>query len=598
MKENIREIYQSRVSRFSDQSIKTGRQNKYISLLRLFVFISGVFLIYFFSGVSVPAVIITSVVFIALFIAVIKIHIKRISKKRFIDSLLKINKDEISALDGNIECFDGGKEFLDPDHPYVSDLDIFGDGSLFQFLNRTSTRRGKEVLADWFLNPELKKNIILDKQKAVDDLNGKLEWRQRFLAVAKDFADNNNEQNELVKWSASKPIFRSKIYDYIIVILPVLTLTLIILNAFCLIPFAALLLYSVIPVLVVIFHLKTSNEQHRTLSKKAELLQKYSSLLLLIENMDFSSEQLKRMKSMLVSDKVFASAAIKQLSKILNAFDSRLNLLAGFILNYFFLWDIVQIKRLNKWKNLYKESIPYWFDVLNHFDAYISLSNYAFNHAEDVYPVINDNGYLVKTKSAGHPMIPADIRVYNEIIIKDKQTFMIVTGANMAGKSTYLRTIGINMIMAMIGMPVCSDNFECKPVRLYSSMRTRDSLYKNESYFYAELKRLQCIIEELEKGEELFILLDEILKGTNSKDKQSGSRALVSKLIRLNAAGVIATHDLVLGEMEDLFPEQIKNFCFEVDIIDDSLEFDYMLRAGISQNLNATFLMEKMKITL
>ena len=188
--------------------------------------------------------------------------------------------------------------------------------------------------------------------------------------------------------------------------------------------------------------------------------------------------------------------------------------------------------------------------------------------------------------------------VRNDIDMVKRPFFIIVTGANMAGKSTYLRTVGINYLLACIGAPVCARQMEICPARLITSLRTSDSLNDNESYFFAELKRLKLIIDKLQAGEELFIILDEILKGTNSMDKQKGSFALIKQFMTLQANGIIATHDLLLGTLIDLFPDDIRNYRFDADITDNELTFSYRLRPGIAQNMNACFLMKKMGIAV
>ncbi len=197
----------------------------------------------------------------------------------------------------------------------------------------------------------------------------------------------------------------------------------------------------------------------------------------------------------------------------------------------------------------------------------------------------------------GHPLIPKKVRIDNDVLFPSKKQFYVITGANMAGKSTYLRTVGVNLVLALSGAPVCAKQFKTSILQPFTSIKTSDSLSNNESYFYAELLRLQRIIEALKTGESYFIILDEILKGTNSKDKEQGSKALVKKLISLNAGGIIATHDLQLAELRKSFPENVKTACFEVDIENDQLVFDYKLREGVSRNLNATFLMEQMGIS-
>lgn len=253
---------------------------------------------------------------------------------------------------------------------------------------------------------------------------------------------------------------------------------------------------------------------------------------------------------------------------------------------------------LVKWKERHHNDIVGWIEALAEIDAYLSMGNYAFNHPDYIYPEVSDNYFVMKGKALGHPLINRDVCVRNKIDIPKSPWFLIITGANMAGKSTYLRTVGINYLMACTGLPVCAEKMIFYPAHLVTSLRTSDSLASNESYFFAELKRLKMIIDRLQKGEKLFIILDEILKGTNSADKQKGSMALMKQLVKLQSCGIIATHDLVLGSLEEEFPNEIKNYRFEADITDNELTFSYQLREGVAQNMNACFLMRKMGITV
>jgi DNA mismatch repair ATPase MutS len=288
---------------------------------------------------------------------------------------------------------------------------------------------------------------------------------------------------------------------------------------------------------------------------------------------------------------------LKSLGKIIQAFDTRLNLFAWLILNYFLLWDILQCRRLETWKNTYKQLPEKAFGSISEMEMLLGFSTFKFNRSDLIFPEIEKNKFWIEGKSVGHPLMHSKNRVDNDILFSSTAQFSVITGANMAGKSTYLRTVGVNLVLALCGGPVCAKYFKTSILKPFTSIKTSDSLSNNESYFYAELLRLQRIIKALNTGDSYFIILDEILKGTNSKDKEQGSKALVQKLISLNATGIIATHDLQLAELKTNFPQNIENECFEVEIENDKLVFDYKLRRGISKNLNATFLMKTMGIS-
>jgi DNA mismatch repair ATPase MutS len=319
----------------------------------------------------------------------------------------------------------------------------------------------------------------------------------------------------------------------------------------------------------------------------------------MIEQQKYSSQRMQEQKAALMQGSHSASSAIRELARISNAYDIRLNLLGGFLMNVFLLWDIRQSIRLEKWQKKYKDLLPGWFSVLGEVDACISLAGYSYNNPDFIFPeILEADDIQIEAEQMGHPLIHVRKRVCNNFSVNGWGDFTILTGANMAGKSTFLRTLGVNMLLASCGAPLCAKTMTITPVMLVTSIHTIDSLADNESYFYAELKRLKMIIDMLKEGRQIFIILDEILKGTNSRDKQSGSRALVEQLVFLDAAGLIATHDLSLGELEARFPKHVRNKCFEVNIEKDQLTYDYLLKNGIAQNMNATILMEKMGITV
>jgi len=281
---------------------------------------------------------------------------------------------------------------------------------------------------------------------------------------------------------------------------------------------------------------------------------------------------------------------------VIKAFDSRLNLFVGFVFNALFLWDFHCILRLEKWRRSAASNLPGWLNLLGRIDALNSLANYAFNNPGHAYPQIINGGPVMEAFRLGHPLLKREIRIDNDFSIQHKGLVFIITGAKMAGKSTFLRTVAVNMVLAMTGAPVCAEKMILSPIRLFTSMRTTDSLSHNESYFYAELKRLKILKERLEKGETIFFILDEILKGTNSTDKSLGSKLFLRRVIELGGTGLIATHDISLGDMEKEFPENVVNKCFEIEIDGENISFDYLLRDGITRKMNAAALMKQMGI--
>ena len=341
--------------------------------------------------------------------------------------------------------------------------------------------------------------------------------------------------------------------------------------------------------------------------KKLQILGTYARLLHLMDGQPMHCPALKAIKDKIGGDRQEASLAIRRLDKLMNALDQRNNYLMYTVLNGTFCWELWQIMRIERWKEQHASALPRWIDAIGETDALCSLATFAYNHPEGYsYPDIlgdtntgtdnTETPFQLVAETMGHPLIPRDRCVRNDIALERRPGFIVITGANMAGKSTYLRTVGVNLLLACTGAPVCARRMEVYPVRLVTSLRTTDSLKDNESYFFAELKRLKLIIDMLQQGEELFIILDEILKGTNSTDKQRGSLALVRQFVGLKGNGIIATHDLQLGGLADIYPGQVGNFCFEADIVDNRLSFSYRMRPGVARNMNACFLMQQMGI--
>lgn len=580
---------------FDKFSKKTDR----ISVLRVFVFLTGIVLVYFATTFNLTITLITLGIFITVFSMIVFLHSKSHKQKSFYKILLQINKSELKALKGNVEDFEDGAEFNTPDHPYSDDLDIFGQHSLFQAINRCSSEIGKNKLAQWFLNITKNRTIIRGRQKAIEELSGLAEWRQQFQAIGLQSKDMIGDFEDIKNWAKEKAEFNKPVHLFLIIVIPIITFALLSLSILGEISERIFILYVLfVPIVITWKNFQMVNQIHKKLGKKTELLKKYSALLKIIEEQAFSAGHLQKLKNALQHQNKKPSEILRKLSKISSAFDNRLNMLAGILLNIFLLWDLLQSVRLNYWKKKYAQSLPDWFKTMGELDALNSLANFHFNHPENSFPVLSDKEFFIDAREMGHPMILKKQRVNNDIRFDDWKNFVIITGANMAGKSTFLRTLGVNMLLASMGASVCAGYFEWSPVQIFTSLRTKDSLDKNESYFFAELKRLKEIIDLLNNNQPLFIILDEILKGTNSKDKQSGSMQLIEQLIGLNASGIIATHDLILGELIKSYPDNIINKCFEVDLSEDKLEFDYKLRDGISKNMNATYLMKKMGITI
>ena len=517
-------------------------------------------------------------------------------KAKYFDLAKKLCKNELDGLQLNHSAFDGAKEYIDPSHPFTSDLDVFGEHSLFQTANRTATPMGLETLAKWFRDPLTDKDKIIERQKAIQELSLQTAFRQH-LSVQLLIDTIKEDKLPLASLTKKIPISLSQniLLRICLWLIPLGWIMLFILFCIEIIPSSVLGLYFSACFLIAYSKTKEVNNLYQSYNKTDRFLKSYAIVISDLEKKTFTNNLLIKTQETFLSTSNCASQSIHRLSQIIGALDQRFSLM-GILFNIFFLRDIRQTIRLEQWQKEYAHSLEKWFEALGQFDALCSLGTFAFNHPNYTYATPTDSYFQMEGKNLGHPLISEDHCVRNDITIKQSPFFLIITGANMAGKSTYLRTIGVNFLLSSIGCPSFASSLTFCPAPLVTSLCTSDSLVSNESYFFAELKSLQNIIIRLKQGEKLFIIMDEILKGTNSVDKQKGSLALMKQLVGLGSCGIIATHDLILGGLEKEFPQHIKNFRFEADIKDDNLTFSYLLREGIAQNMNACFLMKKMGI--
>jgi len=593
---NIKDLYIKRADSFNKRLNEIKRKQLVLSILRLIDFIAILVSVFYLPRFSVLLCIITSVLIFTVFLLMVKKFSFYNYRINHLEKLIQINKNEIDALNFDYEAFEDGAEFIDHDHPYSFDLDIFGAGSMFQYLNRTSTFHGKMKLSGWLSKVNTNADEVIHKQNVIKELASRVELRQNFQATGQIFTETRSDYEDVIGWLSEKDIINhKKVYYFLSYFFPILTLISVGLTIVDFDRFPVLIMVFLFQLLFVGLHLRKTNRLHSLIGKKLGLLKKIFRLLAYIENEDFHSENLISIQDQLKSGQSDAHTIIEKISKIVTAFDNRLNLIAGVMLNGLMIWDIQCILRIEAWKKRFKELIPVWFNIIGEFDAYSSLANFSFNHPDYCFAEPVDDT-VVSLTEAEHPLIPDNERVCNNFEISKKGDIVIITGANMAGKSTFLRTVVLNLVLASHGAPVCASKLKFRPMNLFTSMRTSDSLKKNESYFYAELKRLKEIIDLLKSDNEIFIALDEILKGTNSADKQKGSKEILRQFIMLDGSGLIATHDLDLAGLEQEYPDKLINKCFEIEIEGTEIFFDYKLYDGITRKMNATLLMQQMGI--
>ncbi len=589
-------FYASRAESYKSQYETLKKKETYWAFARLFAFIGTLAII--FAGFSISEGVGIVVIFpsLAAFGFVINHHLKIAKEKDRNQYLYEINLAETECLQGNYSVFANGSEFSEKEHPYLNDLDILGPHSLFQYVNRTNTQPGAATLAEWLKRPAPYSEIS-KRQDAVKELASQIDWRQTLRSVFYINPSSTTNPDKLMDWCNSPSEFKQKerlrIFLWITSFAILGSTVLWILNF----PSAWLSITILISFAINYAYIKRINTIQANLSKSYAMLESYADIIKLIERGRFGSEKLIDLKSKL-NGNVSASLILKQLSQLSKKLDYRLNLLVGLPLNLLFFWDIHQCLKLEKWKIENTEKIDGWFKAMAEFEAISSLSNLYFNNPSWILPEVTNDYFHLSMKGAGHPLIITEKRILNDFTVNNEIKIALVTGSNMSGKSTFLRTCGVNIILAMAGAPVCAEKFSVSHVHIYSSMRIADSLEENTSSFYAELKKLAQIIKVVEQKEKVFLLLDEILRGTNSNDRHTGSVALIKQLIKNNAPGIIATHDLSLSSLTEEHGQTIDIYNFDVKIQGEELYFDYKINRGICKSLNASILMKKMGIEM
>lgn len=591
-----KQVYQKRAEYYSRVLNKLAKNINYISTLRLIVAIatiaSTIKALYF----SLAAFLLGTAVFIYLVI----IHKKLKNKHKYISNLKEINTCSIMRLEGRwIEFEDRGLEFKDEEHSYSYDLDIFGQGSLFQWINTAKTHMGRLRLANILKYPADNKETINKRQQSISELSKKLWWRQRLQAEAKMIDHEDFDIVELLSWAKNKNgIFSKPLIITIVRLLPVVTIL------------ALLLSYgvSIIPKYIPFFLLFTQALMiflsSYKISKEFVIVYKYHStikayrrILKHFEKTRFNTEYINELKARLINNEgITAIEQLKKLEVILHRADNRKNMIF-FPVNVLTLWDYQCMIDLEKWRRQSGLLIEKWFEVIGELEALSSLAIIGYDYPNWSIPIITEEDSTINSKSIGHPLL-TNKQVYNDVILQKPCRVLLITGSNMSGKSTFLRTIGINLILAYSGASVCATSMTCSIFSIHTCMRTSDNLEKGVSSFYGELLRIKNILNATKKDKQVFFLLDEIFKGTNSYDRHIGAKMLIKQLYDNGASGLVSTHDLELGSMEVENESKVKNFHFSEYYQDNKIYFDYKLRPGISTTRNALYLIKMIGIEI
>lgn len=587
--ENRRDIYEKRIESYSSYLKRLKRDYNIVSALRLVISLSILFFIYYaYSIGSIRFGIIMFLLNFILFLYLAKVHegiVNKISKN---ESLIEVNEKEIFRLDGKWREFkDLGEEYLDNKHPFINDLDIFGKNSLFQWINETGTIYGREKLSRLLkLEDFPSREEILLRQEVLSELSKKVDFRHEFTASLKDKKDGGEKYLGVWLRDREKPI--TPLLNILRIVMPIINIGITVLVGINIVSWRVLLISLIISYGILKFGNKEVIKGLNIFEDLKYRIKTYVEAFELIESENFESKIIKDIKSDLNKNGKSASNELKSLETITSWLYDRGNAFY-LLLNCYLLWDYQILSKLESWKNSNKDNFETWMISLGNFEALTSLAGFAYNNNRWAMPKINED-YILRGKNISHPMLGEKGIGNNFDINKDKRVILI-TGSNMSGKSTFLRTVGFNCILAYLGLPVKGENFETPILKVYTCMRTGDNLEESISSFYAEILRIKIIVEGVKRGEKILFLLDEIFKGTNSLDRHEGAEILINQLLEGNTLGLVSTHDFELCDMEKK-DSTIQNYNFREYYKDNKLKFDYILRKGISETRNARYLMK------
>ena len=624
---NIKENYQQYVSRYASEVAALKRKNTGFITGELLAFggILAFLICYFALDGDTQNYLMGAALCLIAYLGIRRLDDKNKEKIEHLSALLKVYQDEIKALEGDFSPFETGDFYQNPQHPYSFDLDVFGKSSLFNRICRTITSGGSEALARNLTREtplgmeDIKRRRDLQKELAGEGEN----WRMEFLALGEknrsQTADGKMVNGKTKKIDSAAVVdamqkvskmevpawFGSPVSLVIGWLLIIGVIGSVILSICDMVSVDFALWWVLAQYMVVFFVCKqTLDKIDSNGGKLRHQLIAYAQILQLINRRNFHSESGKEMQKSLAD----ALPSFAQLEKILKGYDRRGNKLANFFTDAFMLSDFFLVRSFLKWKNTYMVKMEEWMHIISEMDAMVSMADFRYNHpeAEEAEFVSGKQEIVFEGKNLYHPFLGAKA-VKNDFTIKD-DNYYIITGANMAGKSTFLRSLGVNYILAMAGMPVFADQLKISRFRLFSSMRTTDDLTHGISYFNAELIRLEELLKfcresaegkcRKKSGEDnkeplrTLIILDEILKGTNSLDKLNGSRKFLEAIAKQPVSGIIATHDLELSKMENDASGKFHNYCFEIDLGTD-VTYTYKIQKGVARNQNATFLLNK-----
>lgn len=588
-----RKVYEKRVRYYGRLLDKLSKNIACISSLRLLVVVAIIVTVSFanileryliFWGISL--------FWIILFVYLVSRHRRLKETHKYVSILKKVNIDSIMRLEGRwTEFNDKGDDFQDENHNFSYDLDILGQGALFQWINSGNTHMGRTRLANILTNPYSDKVTILKRQQAISELSTKRWWRHKLQAEGRMLTEKNRDIEVLINWAKTRHSLYTNSWMIVFFrVLPIVTVSTFLLA------FVGHSIIKGIPIFFIIcqfilllINIKKRNRDFALVYKYQKSITVYRRILKHFEKVSFQSEYLRGLSASLVNNKgLSAMKQLKRLETLVDRIENRNNIFFLSI-NVISLWDYQCLIELERWKSESGLILEEWLQKIGEIEALSSLGTIAYDYPNWTIPKITKKPSMLQAKKIGHPLL-TNRQVCNDVNIQDPFRILLITGSNMSGKSTFLRTIGINLVLAYVGAPVCASYMTCSIFSIHTCMRINDNLEKGISSFYGELLRIKEIVKATKEDTQVFFLLDEIFKGTNSYDRHIGAKKLIKKLQHNGAIGLVSTHDLELGILEK--ENTIKNYHFQECYKDGQICFDYKLRPGISTTRNALHLMK------
>lgn len=612
MKEKVpNTIYKERIDSFDRELDDLKNRDRVFSIIKL-IWVLGILLVLFKVIPGSRDTHLVSIAVLIMFFVLTAIRHETVLKKiKYFRTLTTINKNEQGFLELKFPKVTGkkeengsaGEEFKDSEHPYTSDMDIFGEKGIFHYINRGVTAMGRSCLASW-LKKGTNAGEIKKRQDAVTELAPMLDLRQAAAAHGINIDDSAKKLDGIYQFLEDPAFVINRPGIRAMMIAGPLITFAAFASMFFGVPLVVPLAFVVGQMVVAKVFFKPVSQLYKLTTKCSKVLKAYGGIIKDIESSEYKSPKLKELKErlMVTEEHQTASAYIKKLGVLLEWFDVRRSGSLHFIVNHTLMWDLHCVYRIEKWRTAAASRVPDWFEVIGEFEALSSFASLHFNNPGWTMPEVTGGVFSLEGKDLGHPLIPEGERVCNDVAVNGERendvesgNLLVITGPNMAGKSTFLRTVGVNMLLAFAGAPVCGKQFRITRVNLFTSMQTSDSLDKHLSLFYAELQRLKMILDGIERGEPVFFIIDEMLKGTNALDRQKGAIAMLNQLLRSKSNGIVATHDLELTKLKH---RNVKNVHFDGYVEDDKLLFDYLLKDGTCKSFNALALMKTMGIDL